>query len=193
MILAIAVGAGLLAGMWRVNAKQAIWQTPVFNYFWLVPVFFLPQMFVFYLPGIRSQIADSLVSVCLVVSLLGLLLFCVINKQMPGMPVLMIGLLLNLMAIVANGGLMPLSTQTAAHLAPPETLAKLIVGNRFGVGKDVLLSPETIIFPWLADRFVPPDWFPYQFAFSLGDVFIGIGAFLLISLSAKSVSHLQER
>jgi hypothetical protein len=108
------------------------------------------------------------------------------------MPFLTLGLFLNLIVIISNGGFMPISTLTAAHLVPAQTLANLEISGRFGVGKDILLLPEMINLPWLADRFVPPSWFPYQFAFSLGDVFIGIGAYLLLALSPKSVSTLTK-
>jgi hypothetical protein len=188
MILSIAVAAGYLAGLLRARKEQTLWQIPKFNYLILVPVFFLPQLVAFYLPVTRDQMSDSLVSICLVSSQLGLMAFCLLNKRLPGMPVLATGLLLNLIVIIANGGFMPINTITAAHLIPAQTLANLEISGRFGVGKDILLLPEMINFPWLADRFVPPSWFPYQFAFSVGDVFIGIGAYLLLALSPESIS-----
>jgi hypothetical protein len=193
MILSIAVVAGYLAGLLRAKKEHTEWQTPALNYFWLVPVFFLPQLLAFYLPGIRNQMTDIMVSACLIISQLGLLLFCLLNRQLPGILVLAIGLFLNLIAIAANGGFMPISTLTLARLVPAQALANLEIGGRLGVGKDIILLPETIVFPWLADRFIPPDWFPYKFAFSLGDVFIGIGAFLILALPPKSGLSLQER
>lgn len=39
----------------------------------------------------------------------------------------------------------------------------------------------------LADRFIPPSFFPYRFAFSLGDVFIGLGAFGLLARGGPAV------
>jgi hypothetical protein len=193
MILSIAVVAGYFAGLLRAKKEQTVWQPPALNYFWLVPVFFLPQLLAFYIPGIRDQMTDTMVSVCLITSQIGLLLFCLLNRQLPGIPVLTIGLFLNLMAITANGGFMPISTHTIARLVPAQTVANLEIGGRLGFGKDVILLPEMIVFPWLADRFIPPDWFPYKFAFSLGDVFIGIGAFLVLALPPKSVLPIQER
>jgi len=193
MILVVAIVAGYFTGQFLAKWKKMIWLTPALNYLWLVPVFFLPQLLSFYLPGVRNQLANSLVSVFLVISLLGLLTFCLLNRKLPGMPALSIGLLLNLVAITANGGFMPLSTQTAKDLFPTQALSSLEIGSRIGVSKDVLLPPEKIVFPLLVDRFMPPDWSPYQFAFSLGDVFIGIGAFFLLAFSTQSVSISQER
>lgn len=54
-------------------------------------------------------------------------------------------------------------------------------GSRFGV-KDVLLAPENTRLEWFADRFLPPEWFDYQVAFSLGDVFIAFGVFWLLAV-----------
>ncbi len=193
MILATAVAAGYLVGLWRAKLDQTSWKAPILQHLWLVPVFFLPQFFAFYLPATRSQLSTPLVAACLIFSQAGLLLFCLLNWQQPGMSVLAIGLSLNLIAILTNGGLMPLSTHTVARLVPASTLANLEVGSRVGVSKDILLDPENIVFPWLADRFTPPDWVSYRFAFSLGDIFIGIGAFVLLAFPPKTGAPSQER
>ena len=194
MILLTAVAAGIAASILRARWQRTVWQPPEFHLTWLVVAAFVPQFFAFYLPITRSQVSNSLAAACLVISQVGLLLFCIFNRRMAGIPILAVGLFLNLLVIIVNGGLMPLSTVTAAHLLPEDTFANLRIGARFGVSsKDILLAPETIVFPWLADRFVPPDWFPYRFAFSLGDVLIGIGAFMLLVIPQKSVAFSQQR
>jgi hypothetical protein len=33
---------------------------------------------------------------------------------------------------------------------------------------------------WLSDRFLVPQWSPYRVTFSLGDIFISLGAFWLL-------------
>lgn len=193
MILSLAVAAGYLAGLARARIAQTSWQAPILQHLWLVPIFFLPQFFAFYLPATRDQLSTPLVAACLISSQAGLLLFCLLNWQQPGMPVLAIGLSLNLIAILANGGLMPISTHTVARLVPASTLANLEVGSRVGVSKDILLEPAQIVFPWLADRFTPSDWVSYRFAFSLGDIFIGIGAFALLAFPPKTGAASHER
>jgi hypothetical protein len=189
MILGVSVLAGILFSVLCAKWYRKAWQPPVFRHVWLVVVFSLPQFLAFYLPATRDIFPNQLVAASLVISQLGLLAFCLLNWQATGMPLLALGLLLNLVVILANGGFMPISTETAAQLVPADVAARLPVGERLGVTKDILLAPEAIVFPWLADRFVPPVWFLYRFAFSAGDVFIGLGAFILLAFPAgKEIS-----
>ena len=192
-MLVFAIFAGILAGWARTLWSRSAWQMPDFRYGWVVAIFFVPQFLAFYLPVTSSRMSTPVVAACLIISQTGLLLFCLYNRHLPGIPVLAAGLCLNLLVIVANGGLMPLSTTTAAYLLPEKVLSNLKVGSRFGLSKDILLSPEAIHFSWLADRFVPPDWIQYRFAFSLGDILIAFGAFLLLALPSNSVKHSPER
>ena len=144
------------------------------------------QFLAFYFPVTRNQIPTPAAAICLLISQIGLLLFCLYNWRLPGMPILTLGLFMNLLAIGANGGLMPLSTGAAAYLVPEQILSTLQIGARFGMSKDILLTPNAIHLPWLADRFLSPDWISYRFVFSLGDVLIAIGAFLLLAFPPNS-------
>jgi hypothetical protein len=153
----------------------------MFRALWLVFVGFLPQMASFYLPATRRLLPDEFASASLVISQAMLLGFAILNVRLPGMPVLLAGLMMNLAVIVANGGWMPLSLDAASKLVDPSTLNKLQIGERISsASKDILLPETDIIFPWLADRFVPPSFVSYRFAFSLGDVFIAIGAYWML-------------
>jgi hypothetical protein len=46
-----------------------------------------------------------------------------------------------------------------------------------GTSKDKVISVSDIRLWQLSDRFLFPTWFPIQVAFSIGDVFIALGAF----------------
>ena len=190
MILLSAIVAGLLVGMlvsWR---TKTTWQPPAFKYGWLVVAGFLPQFLAFFLPATRSTFPDWLASVSLVGSQVILLVFCLLNRNLPGIFLINIGLGLNLIVILANGGFMPLPIETAAYLVPQEALAKIESGSRIATGsKDILLPTSEIILPWLSDRFFMPF---SKFIYSFGDVMIAIGAFWLLVASALSAKPFKE-
>jgi hypothetical protein len=98
---------------------------------------------------------------------------------------------LNLAVMAANSGFMPISPQTASRLVSEERLLDIQPASRFGA-KDILLHPQDTRFEWLADRFLPPGWFPYQVAFSLGDVFIALGVFWLLAKPASSIQFMKR-
>lgn len=161
--------------------KGWTWHPPFFQHIWLVVIGFLPQWFAFYLPATRHYIPDRIASACLVGSQILLLAFAAVNFRLAGMPALAFGLVCNLAVIMANGGFMPMTWDAATNLAGPSVVRSLELGGRMSNGsKDILLLDSQIVLPWLADRFVPPDFMPYRFAFSLGDIFIAAGAFWLL-------------
>lgn len=173
--------AGLAWAYWRGHPYQA----PELRHLWLVFAAFLPQFIVIYLPQARSHFSDWLIVGCLLASQILLFGFAWLNRRISGMPILICGVALNLAVMVANSGFMPISPQTASHLVSKNGLLDIQLGSRIGA-KDILLRPQDTRFEWLADRFLTPGWFPYRAAFSLGDVFIAIGAFWMLTKPGPS-------
>lgn len=176
MILLLAILAGLLAGLVLASWRGLSYQAPKLQHLWLVFVAFLPQALVIYLPNL----SNGLVIGCLLASQILLLGFAWLNRHISGMPTLLAGAALNFLVMAMNGGFMPVSPQTAGQLISTERLLDFQLGSRIGA-KDILLLPQHTRFEWLADRFLLPAWFPYQAAFSLGDVFIAIGVFWMLA------------
>ncbi len=182
MILLIALVAGLAVGMVLSRWRSHQYRPPELKASWLAFLAFLPQLTFLYLPYFRIRINDRFSAACLLASLLIFLGFTWVNRNIAGMSILLFGLALNLTVMAANSGFMPISPQTAGQLVPENVLLDFQSGDRFGT-KDIYLPPEETRFEWLADRFLTPAWFSYRAAFSLGDVFIAIGAFCILAWS----------
>jgi len=155
MVLLLALIAGLLIGQVWARWQGHFYQTPNLQYIWLVFVAFLPQILVIYLPNIPN----GLVAGSLLASQILLFGFAWLNRQIAGMPILICGVVLNLLVMAANGGYMPVSPQTASRLVSEERMLDYQIGNRIGA-KDILLRPQDSRFEILADRYLTPDWFP---------------------------------
>ncbi len=185
MILLTALLAGGLAGLLLARLGKQPWTFPHVQASWLAIVAFLPQGLAFYLPVSRTLLPDPWAAACLVLSDILFIVFCWLNRRLAGFWLLAGGAALNLLVIACNGGFMPISPQTAAHLISPALLETLAIGERFGLGKDILLLPEQTRLAWLSDRFLLPAWSPNQVAFSLGDLFIALGAFWLMAVRGQ--------
>jgi hypothetical protein len=157
------------------------YRAPDLKYVWLVPAALLPQLVVAYLPGAWQVATRGAASAALPLSLVAFLVFVWVNRGLPGMPILLAGLVLNLFVISSNGGWMPISPETATQLPGGSDAQSTPLGSRFGQ-KDILLLPQDTRLEYLADRFLLPGWMHYATAFSLGDVFVAVGAFWLLAL-----------
>lgn len=107
------------------------------------------------------------------------------------MPLLLIGLVLNLVVITLNGGWMPVSPEIARQLPGGSPQESAALGTRVD-DKSVLLRREDTRLEFLADRFLLPDMGGYRAALSLGDMFIAAGAYWLLALP-PGASHPQWR
>lgn len=165
----------------------------MFHIPWLVVLGFLPQLAAFYLPATRRIMSDEIASASLVGSQIILLVFSFANFRLPGMPALAFGLACNLAVILANSGFMPLTLEAAAQLVNQSVLDSLVQGERISrASKDILLPESRIQLNWLADRFVPPAFVPYRFAFSVGDLFVAAGAFWMLVVRRRPIPELDS-
>lgn len=101
-----------------------------------------------------------------------LLLAAVLNRRLPGVRIMALGMALNLAAIVANGGHMPVTA--SAMRAAGESYA--VQNNSAALAHPAL--------PWLVDRFAAPRWVPLANVFSAGDVLIALGAVTIVLLGS---------
>ncbi len=102
--------------------------------------------------------------------------FLWLNRRIPGILLLGLGGALNATAIIANGGVMP------ARAGALEAAGRPIVEDRFR-NSTAVTDPHL---PWLGDTFAIPSGVPLANVFSVGDVVIALGAFLLLHAACNS-------
>lgn len=180
MILLAALFLGLLAGWVLAIGLRQTYRAPELKYPLLAPVALLPQVLVTVLPGGRALPAQSVAALALPASLILFGVFAWLNRRVAGMALVMVGLLMNLAVIGANGGWMPVSPATASQLPGAWAEEAAITGIRVG-DKDILLRPEDTRLEFLADRFLLPPWMGYRAAFSAGDAVLAAGIFWILA------------
>jgi Family of unknown function (DUF5317) len=102
-----------------------------------------------------------------------LLLFCVMNIRLPGIPLLLLGLALNAAVIIPNGG-MPVSRSALIRSGQGDVLRELRDG---GAAKHHLMTDDDVL-TFLSD--VIPIGGPIHQVASVGDVFVYAGLVILV-------------
>jgi hypothetical protein len=109
-----------------------------------------------------------------------LLTFVWLNRRLVGIQIVGLGVACNLAVILTNGGLMPITPETLVRINPGSTLDQWTVGSHYGYSKDVILLSQDMFLWVLSDMLVLPPPFPWPTAFSIGDLLIAAGIFVLL-------------
>lgn len=179
MILVAGVFAGWIIGLLIHLVTKRPYRLTEPQFLWIVFLAVIPQLFAFHIHSTRILIPDQFVPIILIGSQIGLIIFSVMNLRQWPFWILTAGLVMNFAVISVNGGLMPLSPENAAWLVPNAPMGSWEIGQRFGVGKDIVLLANNTNFKFLSDQFQFQIG-SLKFIYSLGDVFIAIGAFLFM-------------
>ena len=102
-------------------------------------------------------------------------LFVWLNRDLPGLRLIALGGALNFAAILANGGVMPASREAVAA-------AGLRLEDAFE-NSAPLAEPRLLA---LGDVFATPAFLPVDNVYSVGDLLIALGAFLLLHRTCGS-------
>jgi len=180
MILALAVVVGLAASLvqYRGRAFHRIAAIPLRSAGLALLAFALQWPLLQAPAGPVQRIGMQ--QVLFLLSHLLLLGFVWRNWRLPGIQIVGLGVMCNLLVIAANGGFMPITPETLVQINPGSTLAQWSVGAHYGHSKDIILPWTEIRLGALSDILVIPPPFPRPTAFSLGDLLIASGIVVLL-------------
>lgn len=141
---------------------------------WIFPLLLIVQIITFVYQNDIKILGKASESIYMVVYIIGLL-FLYLNRNHKGFMIIFIGVFLNFLVMVVNGGRMPVSEEAAAVLDP-----MYIQALKDGLyAKHILLTDSTIL-GFLGDIIPLGPPYPRTQVISIGDVVMNIGAFLFI-------------
>lgn len=179
MILAAAFALSVVWGLARGGSLRALASLPL-RWGGIALLAFALQIYLIYFPEVRAEGLVSLRVLVLIASYL--LLFAVVwkNRALPGVWLVGAGLVANFAVMLANGGYMPITREALAAVGHLGNVTASGPGARVLATKDVVLPREQTLLWLLSDIFIVPPPFPIPSVFSLGDVLIAAGVFLLV-------------
>lgn len=167
----LSVGVALLRG----GRADRLASFP-FKHLWLVFAAFGIQL-VIHLPVFTRLAFVRQAAPYLYPSAYWLLLLCfALNWRTPGVVWLAGGTLANMAVIMANGGKMPVDGEVLVALGYGALRDAFAAGQSL---TNTVVGPATRL-PWLADILVGSPPFPKPTLFSVGDVLLAVGVFVLV-------------
>lgn len=109
---------------------------------------------------------------------LPIIAFLVLNRA-AGLALIAVGVASNFVAIVANGGLMPVDPQAQ----------QAVFGVGFDYGHPVNTDATADHLLLLGDVMALPSWFPFANAFSIGDLLLAVGLVWAVARLSVGSSH----
>ena len=160
MFMLWAIPAGILLGL-VLGGRLANLASFHFRWGWLAVAGLLVQLVLFTPTG--DAVAGAAGPAIYIASTLAVFVAVLRNIRLAGMPVVALGALSNLAAIIANRGAMPADAAALATAGIPieDHLNSVVLS-------DPALRP-------LTDIFALPAWLPMANVFSIGDVLIAVG------------------
>ncbi|MNW25949.1 hypothetical protein D3C74_27060 [compost metagenome] len=170
----IGIVVGLFRGGWQLEGLRRLGQLRL-KAGWIFPLLLLVQLVIFYLQGKIAFLASVNGMLFMAVYVTGMI-FLWLNRHHPGFTLILIGVLLNFLAMVVNGGRMPVSL-TASTVLGPYYMELLSSGEV--ISKHVMMDTSTRL-SFLGDIIPLSSPYPRTQVISIGDVIMNLGIFFLI-------------
>lgn len=186
MLLVDFVLLSIIIGLLRRGSLKKLGEIPI-KKLEIIFLSFVIRYFPLFLKGpLKGYVADYILAISFISY--GLLLYSLLsNWHLKPLRIVTLGVLLNFLAIIANGGKMPVSLW-AVDVAGLGDFKQDLFSPLYPY--HTAMTPETR-FKIFGDIFPLPKPYPNPKVFSLGDVLMGIGVFSLIQeamLKKKSAS-----
>ncbi len=179
MIL-IALCLALLLGLAVVGGRVSSLASVDVKWGWLAPLAFLMQAYLIFFPADRAGGLLSARSLLLMASHILLLAVVWRNRHLGGVKLIGLGLLLNFLVMVVNGGFMPITPEALVQIGYDGNASQLETGYIVGRTKNVVVEPGEAALWFLSDLMVIPRPFPIPTALSVGDLLIVAGVFFFL-------------
>jgi Family of unknown function (DUF5317) len=141
---------------------------------WVFPLLLVVQLAVFSFQNDSEFLGQLSGSIYVVVYIVGLI-FLFLNRKNPGFILISIGVFLNFIVMVLNGGRMPVSVEASAVLDPGYIQAL----KESLYAKHTMLTSTTHL-GFLGDVIPISDPYPRTQIISIGDIIMNIGIFFFI-------------
>jgi hypothetical protein len=188
MILLLGSALALLVALLR-GGRFSRLSGVTLRYGWIAPLAFALQVAVIYFPLSQPKGLWGWHALLLVSSYVLLILVVSLNWRLPGLPLVGLGLGLNLLVMVANGGFMPVTYEALQRAGMAHLALSDAPGSRIMATKDIVLPLESTRLWVLSDVFVLPPPLPVRSIFSLGDLCLVGGMFVLFQRLMCPRSH----
>jgi hypothetical protein len=139
---------------------------------WIIVSLFMVQLVLMTLSN-RLPVIGNYMYIWINLFTVGFIFMAWLNRKLPGFYLILLGMALNLLVMLLNGGKMPVSYE-AAKLVNPETASLIKQGY-----KHVLMTEDTPL--WFFGDIIPlVDPYPHNIVISLGDVLLNVGGFVFV-------------
>lgn len=141
---------------------------------WIFPLLLVIELAVFFLQNDSKFLGQISGYIYMVIYIFGLL-FLLLNRKNPGFLLILIGVFLNFLVMVINGGRMPVSVEAASVLDPGyiEALKESLYAKHQALTSSTHLG-------FLGDIIPLSKPYPHTQIISIGDIIMNIGIFIFI-------------